>query len=68
MENGKCIFEFPSPVKGLNMLASFLAGKLLVRVPKLRFSRKYSKQLRSPQKLQIFGGPNTFWSEKSVQR
>ena len=23
MENGKCIFEFPSPVKGLNMLASF---------------------------------------------
>ncbi len=21
MENGKCIFEFPSPVKGLNMLA-----------------------------------------------
>ena len=57
MENGKCIFEFPSPVKGLNMLAFFTAILLLEHVPKLRFSSKYSEQSRSPQKLKFSGAP-----------
>ena len=35
----------------------FVAGKLLVYVPKLRFSSKYSEQLRSPQKLKFSGTP-----------
>ena len=34
-----------------------LAGIPLVRVPKPRFSSKYSGQLRSPQELKIIGGP-----------
>ena len=34
-----------------------VAGKPLVRVPKLRFSRKYSGQLRSPQELKFPGTP-----------
>ena len=29
----------------------FFAGKLLVHVPKLCFSREYSEQLRSPQRI-----------------
>ena len=38
-------------------LILFFAGKLLVYVPKLRFSSKYSEQLRSPQKLKFSGTP-----------
>ena len=41
----------------LNPLVLLFAGKLLVYVPKLRFSSKYSEQLRSPQKLKISGDP-----------
>ncbi len=36
---------------------TFLAGKPLVHVPKLRSGRKYSGQLRSPQKSTDFRGP-----------
>jgi len=38
-------------------LILLFAGKLLVYVPKLRFSSKYSEQLRSPQKLKFSGPP-----------
>ena len=38
-------------------LIHLCAGKLLVYVPKLRFSSKYSEQLRSPQKLKFSGTP-----------
>ena len=38
-------------------LILLFAGKLLVYVPKLRFSSKYSEQLRSPQKLKFSGTP-----------
>ena len=38
-------------------LILLFAGKLLVYVPKLCFSSKYSEQLRSPQKLKFSGTP-----------
>ena len=38
-------------------LILLFAGKLLVYVPKLRFSSKYSEQLRSPQGLKSSGTP-----------
>lgn len=39
-----------------------LAGIPLVRVPKPRFSSKYSGQLRSPQELKIIGAPGVCYA------
>ena len=52
--------------KSSNFAGFFFAGSLLVRVPKLRFSSKYSKDLRSPQELKIVGGPE-IKGEKSIK-
>ena len=39
------------------MLRTAFAGPILVHVPKLRFSSKYSDGRRSPQKLKFPGAP-----------
>ena len=44
----------------------FVAGKPLVHVPKLRFSSKYSGQLRSPLKLKFSGAPLIFPFDKRI--
>ncbi len=51
------------------MLAYFtsaLTGSLLVYVPKLRFSSKYSERLRSPHKLKFAGSQLTYWLSQHV--